>query len=75
MKYATLNEYHVNYDIPEGYLFRILPKRRMEGDTKQLRCVVAKQQREGTDLFTYIFNPEELTEIPDEVADIMMSVL
>ena len=50
MKYATLNEYHPNYDIPEGYLFRILPKRRMEGDTKQLRCVVAKQQREGVDL-------------------------
>jgi hypothetical protein len=74
MKYATLNEYHVSYDAPQHTLFRILPKRRVEGDTEMMRCVIAKQHDGVTDLFVYVFNPEELTEIPDEVADIMMSV-
>ena len=39
-----------------------------------MRCVIARQNAEVTDLVVYVFNPEELTEITDEVADIMMSV-
>ncbi len=75
MKYATVNEYNPNYDIPEGTLLRIVPNRKVEGETTIVRCVYARQDEEITRLAVYVFNPKELTEIPEEVADIMMSVL
>lgn len=75
MKFATVNEYHPNYDIPEGTLLRIIPNRKVEGETTIVRCVYARTDEEIARLTVYIFNPRDLTEIPEEVADIMMSVL
>jgi len=75
MKFATVNEYHPNHDIPEGTLLRIIPNRKVGGDAGLIRCVYARQDVEVARLVVYVFNPKELTEIPDEVADIMMSVL
>lgn len=75
MKYATVNEYHPNHDIPEGTLLRIIPNWRVERETELVRCVYARQDVEIARLAVYIFNPKDLTEISEEVADIMMSVL